>query len=488
MSGAMRVGRGRAALDVTIQVVGRAVNLVPGVVVTLLLTRSLGDDGFGEWSTALAIVQIAATIGDFGLEQVAVRQAAADRRREQHWIGALLTLRLAIAVPVTLACALVELLVANSTRMGAAGILLAGTILIAPFSVTRATFQLRIRNDLSILVMTVNSVLWTAAVVAIAAGDGGMVAYAAAFLGAALVSTLLEVWLAVRMSRPRLRGSARLWRELARIGVPIGLAGLIVTAYVKLDQILLFALAGAHDAGLYGAIYRILDQAQFVPVAVMTTLFPIIASSWPADPPRVRRLGQMVADYLAIVSLPALGFTIVASEPVVRLLFGESFIDAAKGLPILMAAFVTICFGYLAGHLVVVLELQRLFLRNAALALAFNVILNLILIPPYGFLAAAWVTLATEVLVTVLTLGAALRRLELRLRFGRIALTAVAAGAMTAAVALLQGVGAPLSVMVAAAAVVYPAGLLVLRALRPADVRELLRLRGGGKGDGGEGT
>ena len=156
--------------------------------------------------------------------------------------------------------------------------------------------------------------------------------------------------------------------------MPVGLAGLLVMAYVKLDQILLFALAGAEDAGLYGAVYRILDQAQFVPIALMTTVFPIMAAAWPADPSRVRRLGQLIVDYLGMVSLPALGFTLVASEPLVRLLFGEDFIDAAPALPILMGAFTFICFGYLAGNLVVLLELQRLFLRNALIALIFNVV------------------------------------------------------------------------------------------------------------------
>jgi O-antigen/teichoic acid export membrane protein len=481
MSG-IRVPRARAAVDVAIQVVGRALNLVPGVVVTVLLTRALGDDGFGEWSTALAIVQIATPFGDFGLEQVAVRKAASERERERDWIGAAITLRLAFALPVTLVCAVVQVVVADNSEMAAVGLLLTGTLLFAPLSMTRIAFQTRVRNDLTILVLTVNSILWTAAVVAIAATDKGMVWFAAAFLVSAVASLLIGVWLGVRLSRPRLRGSRSHWRELARIGVPIGVAGLIVTAYVKLDQVMLFSLAGAEDAGLYGAVYRFLDQAQFLPAALMTTLFPIMASSWPADPERVRRIGRLIVDYLAIVSLPGLGFTLVASEPVVRLLFGEDFLRAAEALPILMGAFIVICFGYLAGNLVVVLELQRLFLRNALLALVFNVVLNLILIPPYGFVAAAWVTLATEVLVTALTLHAALRRLELSLRLRRIALATLATALMTGVVAGLQALGAPLAVLVAAAAIAYPAAVFAVGALRPDDLRQFLQLRRGGEG------
>jgi O-antigen/teichoic acid export membrane protein len=143
-----------------------------------------------------------------------------------------------------------------------------------------------------------------------------------------------------------------------------------------------------------------------------------------------------------------------------------------------------ICFGYLAGNLVVVLELQRVFLRNALIALVFNVVLNLILIPPYGFVAAAWVTLATEVLVTALTLSAVLRRLELRLRLRRMLLATVAAAVMTGAVAGLKALGAPLGVLLAGAAVSYPAAVLLVGAVRLEEIRQILQLRR----EGGTGT
>ncbi len=468
MSG-IRVPRARAAADVAIQVLGRALNLVPGIVVTVLLTRSLGDDGFGQWSTALAIVQIATPFGDFGLEQVAVRKAAAARargarldRRADHAAARVRPAGGDRDAPSSSSSS------RTTPRWPPPACCSPGTLLLAPLSMTRVAFQTRVRNDLTILVLTVNSILWTAAVIAIAASRrrhglvrGGLPRVGGLQRGAGACGS------AAALSRPIMRGSRRLWRELARIGVPIGVAGLVVTAYVKLDQVMLFSLAGAEDAGLYGAVYRFLDQAQFLPAALMTTLFPIMASSWPADPERVRRIGRLIADYLAIVSLPALGFTIVAAEPVVRLLFGEDFLRAADALPILMGAFVVICFGYLAGNLVVVLELQRIFLRNALIALVFNVVLNLILIPPYGFVAAAWVTLATEVLVTALTLSAVLRRLELSLRLRRIAARHRRDRADDGVVAGLQALGAPLGVLLAAAAVTYPAALLLVGAVRP---------------------
>jgi O-antigen/teichoic acid export membrane protein len=152
-------------------------------------------------------------------------------------------------------------------------------------------------------------------------------------------------------------------------------------------------------------------------------------------------------------------------------LFGAEFAEAAPALPILLAAFVSISFGYLAGHLVVVLELQRRFLRYAATALVLNVVLNVILIPRYGFMAAAWTTLATELTVMSLTMRAVLRGLGMRPALGRLARIAAAAAAMGALVAGLREAGLPLGGLVAAGAASYLAGLVALRALTRADLR-----------------
>ena len=52
------------------------------------------------------------------------------------------------------------------------------------------------------------------------------------------------------------------------------------------------------------------------------------------------------AEALAIVSFGALAFATVAAEPLVRLVFGPGFSQAAPALPVLGAAMVFISFNY----------------------------------------------------------------------------------------------------------------------------------------------
>lgn len=470
-----QVGARRATVDIMVQVVGRIGNLALGVAVTLVLVHALGARGFGQWSTILAITQITVNFGDLGLSQVAIVRAVAERERERAWLGALVSLRMTLAVPLTLGALAAMLLILHTPDARLAGVLLAATMIVgAPGSMT-AVFQLRMRNDVSTAILTFNSVAWLAGVLAVSAAGGGIRAFAAVFLAINAVTTVLTVGVGARWVRPRLAGSWRLWRPLLRVGLGVGAAGILVTMYVKLDQILVFEFAGSQQAGLYGAAYRILDQAQFIPVSVMTTLFPLIAASYRTDRARVQRLLQLTAEYLAMGSFGVLAFTIVAARPIMALLFGSQFVAAAPALPVLMGAFVSISFGYLVGNMVVILELQHRFLFYAALGLLLNVVLNVLLIPPYGFQAAAWVTLATEVTVMSLAARSVLEKLQMKPQWTRLARVAVAAAGMGLAAAAGRLAGLPLGALVAIVVVVYPVLLVALHALTLRDVRALVR-------------
>lgn len=466
-----------AVRDVAVQLVARSGNLVLGVVATAVVARALGGGGFGEWSTLLVVAQMAGYLADLGVEQVAVSRAA-QQGRERDWIGALVSLRTLISVPATAAAAVVVLLLASNDDMVVSGLLLAATILATGPSSTRALLQLRVRNDLNMVVITFNSVLWTGAAIALAARDAGMVAFAAAFLAVTWATVAVQVTIALRAGRISLRGGRPLLRPLTAAGIPVAISGLLILAYARIDQVLVYELAGAREAGLYAAAYRILEQAHFVPLAVATTFLPLVAAAHGADIARARRMTQHVINYMAVGSLPALGFTLVASEQVIRLLFGEAFVSAAPALPVLMGAFVVICFGYLSGNLVIVLGLQRRFLVYALVALVFNVALNLVLIPPYGFLAAAWVTLATEIVVVGLTMTMVMRALGHVPRLDRVARAVAATAGMTLAVWAAQELGGGTAVLVLVGGVSYGALVVLLGALTVSDLRALAARRG----------
>jgi O-antigen/teichoic acid export membrane protein len=434
--------------------------------------RGLGDVRYGEWATIFAIIGIVIYLQSLGMKQVTLRQIATDPEHEAEWFGALAQVRTFLAIPTLILAAVVEILNAESHSMLIAGLILATTIPLGVPTLLMDAYSLRVRNRVPVAIDIAKSLAWTVAVILIYVKGGGLVAYMIAFWGVTAGGSLVSLVLGLRVTRPNIRASSSYLKTLVRIALPVSIGGMLVLSYGKIDNVIVFQLAGARDAGLYGAVYRLLDSAQFLPAAVLTTMFPILSAT--NDRARLQRLVQLAVEYLAMISLPVLGFALAASSPLVELLFGKSFSPAAGALPVQMGAFVSICFGYLAGNLTIVLGLQNRFVWLAFLALVFNVTLNLLLVGRYGFIAAAWVTLGTEVLVCSTTFAICLRRLQMRVHLGRVARIVVAAATTTVLLAVLAHAGLGLLVLVPATAVYVP--LLVLLGGLPLDeVRSLLR-------------
>jgi O-antigen/teichoic acid export membrane protein len=467
--------RAVAGRDIAGQMVLRALNLVLGVGVTLLLVRTLGTEGFGRWSVLLAVFGFVSYFGSLGLAQVTVERAAADPDSAPHWFGALVTLRLALMGPVTLLSLAVCLAISDDATMRVAAALVCAELPLSVLSALKVVFQLQVRNVVVTAIEVGNGILWAAAVGAVSLLDGGLVAIAAAFLVVSTISNVAYIVFALRASPVRFRGSRSFWPALVRQGLPVGIGGLLTLGYGYIDQVIVFEVAGVRDAGLYGAVYRIYERIQFLPAAIMTTLFPLFVAARDTDPERVRRLFRTTVDYLMLTSLPALAITLAGAEPITRLLFGEDFVDAAPALPLLMATFVVVSLGYLTGYLIVAYDLQRRFLAIAIGALAFNVATNLALVPTYGFMAAAWLTLATEIIVMSLSMWIVCGRIGIVPGGDHLGRIVVASAATWLGAWGLNQAGAPTLVWVAAGGALYAALVVALGAVRLEELRNLTR-------------
>jgi O-antigen/teichoic acid export membrane protein len=468
--------RQRAASDIVMQVVVRIANLAIGVVVTALVVRTLGREGYGQWSTIAVVLSVISYFSSFGMEEVALREAARAPEEEFEWLGAAIMMRLLLIGPVMVACLAAIVLLQESNAMLIAGVIL---VVVMPFGgvgTLGLLFQLRVDNRVPMVVLTLRSILWGAAVVVIHAKHGGLVAFAIALVATNMVGSAVQALAALKVFGHWPRPSRTRLRELSRIAVPLGLSGALIMSYARIDQVFVFAISGSRQAGLYGSVYNILDQSHFVPISILTTLSPVLAAAWPGDRARLLRTARLTGELLSVASFGGLAFAIVASGPVVRLIFGAAFSSAAPALPVLGAAFVLICFGYLNGNLLLVLGMQKKLLRVSLIALVVNLIGNAILVPLVGFMGAAAMTVVTEAVVFGCTSVLIQRRLELgRPRIGRLARTALAALLMGIGLALLRVASAPLAVLIAFAAIAYPALLFSMRVLGADDIRVLIK-------------
>ena len=257
------------------------------------------------------------------------------------------------------------------------------------------------------------------------------------------------------------------------LALPVGAALAVSELYFRLDTLLVSVFRPYEEVGLYSLSYRMVELIGILPAIVMTSVFPLLARYLQESRDLAARTVDAAGDlFLAIGAPIAAGGLVVASD-LVRLLGGEEFAGAADPLRLLLFAVALAFVSGLFGHALIAGGRQGSALRLALAALAFNLVLNLALVPPYGIEAAAAVALASELLLVAGGLVLVRRDLGLTPHFRLLWRAPAAAAVMGAVLALVSEL--PLTVLLALGAALY---VTLLWALGGLDRRGLGELRG----------
>jgi O-antigen/teichoic acid export membrane protein len=460
----------RAAATAVADLAARVATVALGVVTTALLARHLGASGFAAFNYALAWGLLFAPLTDFGLRQAAVNRLSVREVSPSEIAGSLLLLRAIMAVVFGSVAAVVAVATApdNTVAVGSL-IVCVGMIVGVPGSLA-AIVQTAMKPSWTIINNASSSLSWTVVALIMIAFDAGPVMLVAGVTAAALVSSLLQAWLAQKLTvigRPTRAALS----SLLRLSIPLGLGAIAVAVYYRFNSILVYQISGADEAGYYAAAYRLVDQIQIIPIAIVGALFPLISEAAATNPERLRRFVASAWEILIGLALPVVAIGMVLAHPLAGLLFGDEFRGPTGTVLILIwPVVIAIFLGYLAGALVPAVNLVKVWTLIAFAGAALSVGLCLLLIPPFGANGAAVTTVVTEFLVMAATLWIACRRAHLRLPLGRV-LRILAAALLAGGVAALLGL-VSLFLGLIGGGLAY---LLLLQVFRVVDLPVLIR-------------
>ncbi|HMB68389.1 MAG TPA: oligosaccharide flippase family protein [bacterium] len=442
---------------------------------TLVLVRSLPAEGFGLYTLVFAWLSFFELLPDAGLDMLAVREAQTPGARRARVLGDALVARAVLIAAAAPAAALLAPLAADDPAIAALAALGALSWL---SSFRRASlrslldlpYRVALRMEIPALLGTLAEAAHLA-VLPFALGAAGVAGAVAAQGLSHLPFALLLAALSFRRIRPELRPAPQAAVATLRRTAP--LFGLLLANAVlaRVDVLMLQALRGSREVGIYAAPVRLVEVANLLPILLMASVYPLLAAA-ARDPERVERLFRGSLRFLSAVIAPVIVVEIAFAGPLVHLFFGAEYSASAAVLPALAAAELLIFADIVMNARFVATGLEKRNLQLVAAAAVANVAANFVLIPAHGAAGAALATL----LAYAVRVGAAALSRETRAA-GRGALAAVlpAAAAGAAAWAVLTALGPATPGGIAAGAATYAAVLAALRGLRPEDLRQIRR-------------
>jgi O-antigen/teichoic acid export membrane protein len=436
----------------------------------VFMARALGREGFGDFVFSLSLGLLLTEFAGFGTDAILTREVARRRHRlgELFWnvVGVKLALG-ALAVGLALA---VAMLGGYGTEVRIAVVLLAIASVVSLVGRTvGATLQAFDDLKPSAVALFIQRLVTAVIGIAALAAGAGVAEVAAIYLaGAVAALAYFNREIVARRLRPRVEVSREQARWLIATSLPIGLTAIFSTMVFRLDATILSLFKGNAAVGLYGAAYQLLETPLFLAYGFVAAIVPTLARLRRDTHPSIAEAYEGACKVIVSLFLPiGMGF-VLFSEPLMRLIYGPGYIDAASAVRLLGAAVALYGLSYLAGYVLISQDRQRIILWIAAAVALENVTLNLLLIPMYSFNGAAAVTSLSEATLAVLLTGLALRATG-AISLSRIALGPAIACCGMALVAL--GLGTNLAGLVVAV-VSYPIVLVVVeRRLFPADLR-----------------
>ena len=132
----------------------------------------------------------------------------------------------------------------------------------------------------------------------------------------------------------------------------------------------------------------------------MGLLLPFLSKYAKENKDKFSQLLSQLSDIMAIAVFPLMVGGILLSSSIVYYIGGSAFLASTLPLQILFLAIGIIFYGTLYGNSVIALNLQRKAMWAYMFGFIFNFIGNIVVIPMYSYVGAAWTTVLTELLVT----------------------------------------------------------------------------------------
>ena len=187
--------------------------------------------------------------------------------------------------------------------------------------------------------------------------------------------------------------SAPFDEKLLAYSIPLMLVTILQTFMHWMDILMLGYFTDASVVGLYHPAARTAGLLQALLFSFISIYAPIMSQlHGKGDFREMSRLYKLVSRWLITFSIP-ISLVFILYPVKVMLLFGPDYMDSASVLVLLtIATFVQTAFGA-AGPVLSMSGYTRLVLWNSLGAFILNLVLNIIFIPKFGIMGAAWATL-----------------------------------------------------------------------------------------------
>lgn len=367
------------------------------------LFRYLGTFSTGEYTFALSYVMLFSIVVDFGIQQLVIKKVSENLEESKKYLANFFAIEVLLALVVyTLLVGIAYLnhydnLVFSAIVVAGFGMFL--NALSIPYTAIISAHQdmhkialVNFFDSVINVALMFSAIIFHRSIVFLATVQVFM-----GIMHLAVYNVMIRKYISGLNPFAHLRFvEFGLIKKMIVAALPFGALVGFSIIYNKIDVLILTALRGYAETGLYTAAYKFFDVLAFLPAVVSSSLYPFFSESIKqGNIEAVRNALAKYTKYMIGIAMPiAFGGAVLAPK-LILLVAGKDFLPGYAAIEILVFASATL-FIYSAVNSLMINQLTRLAVGITFINIFVNSIGNLLLIPHFGFRAAAAMTLVSE--------------------------------------------------------------------------------------------
>lgn len=380
-------------------VIGKSVTLLGGLLVGIVIARYLGPEQYGLMNYVISYVTIFQIIAWCGLDNIEIREESKGSIPVQVVMGTAFGLKMAFAILMVL------LTIATSWWMEADNtvtlyvLIYSISIIANTFTVIRNYFTSVVKNE-PVVKSEISRTLVGIVLKLV------LLWYHAPLIFFVAASAFDFILLAggYNVAYRQMIGSISDWKfdfgyakYMLRESFPLLLTSAAVFIYQRIDQVMIGAMIDKESVGYFSTAARLVEVMMYVPMMLTQTISPILV--------RKRKDSQSLYEdraqhFMNIVFWGTLILSVLVSVSayyLVRYTFGVGYLAAVPVLQLLSFKAAGFALSTTAGCMLVIEGLQRFAIFRDGFGCVVCLMLNYLLLPRYGIMAAAAVAIASYV-------------------------------------------------------------------------------------------
>lgn len=373
----------------------QGLRILSGLLVGTWVARYLGPAQFGVFSYVLAFTAIFAGIAKVGLDGIMVRQLVNHPERRNTYLGTAFWLKIFGSFIVMGLMAAIVPFTRNDDTTNLFIFIIAAGLVFQSFEVVEFYFQSKVLAKIVSICKVIQLALSSIIKIYLVFIEAELIWFVLLTAFDAL-SLAFSYFIAYRLgNNPNFLKffDFSTAKELLKDSWPLIFSSIVVMIYMRVDQIMIKEILGEYQVGIYSAAVRLGEAFYFIPTLITASLFPAILNaknqSEELYKQRIQRLYVFVLWMAIAIALPMT----FLSDWLILLIFGQAYQEAGQVLMVHTWASIFVFLGVASGKWYIIENLQRFNLINTIVGAILNVVLNLVFIPKFGVIGAAYTTL-----------------------------------------------------------------------------------------------